>query len=293
MSPAAVATLTGGRLGTFDVACPSCGPERRSPANRSRKVLRIWRPEPSFATFHCVRCAAKGYSRDGRSGTDVGRTASDAVRAEIEARDRKAAAERRRKAQWLWRRRQPADATIVECYLRDVRGIVGPIPPTIGFLPATDVHAPAMIAAFAIPDEPEPGVLAAPPSEQIAGVHVTRLQPDGSGKAGEPAKIMIGRSIGSPVVLAPLNNLLGLAIVEGIETGLSIRDATGLGVWAAGAASRMPALADAVPHYVDCVSVMVEDDEAGRQHAPALLESLGRCGIHAEPLHVVRAADGV
>jgi hypothetical protein len=214
------------------------------------------------------------------------------VRAEIKARDRQAAAEQRRKAQWLWRRRRPAEGTVAERYLREVRCIVGPIPPTIGFLPATDVYAPAMIAAFAVPDEPEPGVLAAPPPEQIAGVHLTRLQPDGSGKAGEPAKIMIGRSIGSPVVLAPLNNLLGLAIVEGIETGLSIRDATGLGVWAAGAASRMPALADAVPHYADCVTVIVEDDPAGRQHAPALLESLGRCGIHAEPLHLAGEVAG-
>ena len=293
MSPAVLNALTGGRLGTFDVACPSCGPERRSPANRSRKVLRIWRLEPVFATFHCVRCGATGCSRDGQRGTDAHRRASHAVRAEIDARDRRAAAEQRRKVQWLWSQRRPADATVVERYLREVRGVVGAIPATIGFLPATHVHPPAMIAAFAIPDEPEPGVLAAPAPDRVAGVHLTRLQPDGSGKADDPAKIMVGRSTGSPIVLAPLNDLLGLAVVEGIETGLSIGDATGLGVWAAGAASRMPALADAVPHYVDCVTVVVEDDEAGRQHAPALLEDLGRCGIQAELLHVARTADGV
>jgi len=43
--------LTGGRLGTFDVPCPVCGPNKRSPSNRRRPVLRIWRIEPSFAGF--------------------------------------------------------------------------------------------------------------------------------------------------------------------------------------------------------------------------------------------------
>jgi hypothetical protein len=42
----------------------------------------------------------------------------------------------------------------------------------------------------------------------VKGVHLTRLLPDGSGKAvfndpDEPAKIMIGFSIGSPILLAP------------------------------------------------------------------------------------------
>jgi hypothetical protein len=48
--------VTGGRLGRLDVACPMCGPERRSAMNRARKVLRIWRLTPGFATYHCARC---------------------------------------------------------------------------------------------------------------------------------------------------------------------------------------------------------------------------------------------
>ena len=53
-----------------------------------------------------------------------------------------------------------------------------------------------MVGAFGIADEPEPGVLAIA-DDAVRGVHVTRLKPDGSGKAGdpdEPAKIMIGSS---------------------------------------------------------------------------------------------------
>ena len=48
---------------------------------------------------------------------------------------------------------------------------------------------------------------------------------------------MIGRSTGAPIVLAPLTDALGLAITEGIEDALSVHEATGLGVWAAGSAS--------------------------------------------------------
>ena len=48
---------------------------------------------------------------------------------------------------------------------------------------------------------------------------------------------MIGRSSGSPIVLAPANDLLGLVISEGIEDALSLHEASGCGAWAAGSAS--------------------------------------------------------
>ena len=73
-------------------------------------------------------------------------------------------------------------------------------------------------------------------------MHLTKIKPDGSGKADiELQKIMIGRSKGTPIVLAPMNDALGLVITEGIEDALSMHAATGLGAWAAGAASRLPA----------------------------------------------------
>jgi hypothetical protein len=112
-------------------------------------------------------------------------------------------------------------------------------------------------------------------------VHLTRLKPDGSGKAGEPAKIMVGFSTGSPIVLAPPNDLLGMAITEGIEDGLSVHEDTGLGVWAAGAANRMPALAAAVPDYIDFTTIVADDDAAGRRFAGALAEALERRGLEA------------
>ena len=64
------------------------------------------------------------------------------------------------------------------------------------------------------------------------------------------------------------------AITEGIEDGLSVHEATGLGAWAAGSASRMPAMAEAVPNYIECVTVIADADEAGTTNAKKLSEAL-------------------
>ncbi len=185
------------------------------------------------------------------------------------------------KARWLWRQRKPPEGSLVETYLRQVRNYFGPIPSTIGYLPARGEDPPAMIAAFGIPDEPEPGKLGS--IRNVRGVHLTRLKTNGIGKAGtDHDRIMIGPSGGQPIVLAPMNDLLGIAICEGIETGLSLHEATGCGVWAAASASRMPALSGAIPEYVDCVTVMREADEAGRKGANELARRLYRRGIHVE-----------
>ena len=55
----------------------------------------------------------------------------------------------------------------------------------------------------------------------IHGVHLTRLKPDGSGKLdieGRPDKIFIGSAPDLPIVLAPVNDLGGLSIAEGLGT---------------------------------------------------------------------------
>ena len=49
---------------------------------------------------------------------------------------------------------------------------------------------------------------------------------------------------------------------------------TGLGAWAAGSASLMPALADAVPDYIDCVSILAHPDPAGIKGANELATRL-------------------
>ena len=81
-----------------------------------------------------------------------------------------------------------------------------------------------------------------------------------------------------------MNDLLGLAICEGIEDALSIHEATGLGAWATGTASRLPAVADAVPDYTDCVTIFADADKAGQENAAKLAARLNARGIFAEVL---------
>jgi hypothetical protein len=141
-----------------------------------------------------------------------------------------------------------------------------------------------MIAAFGVPSEPEPGVLEIADND-VCGIHITRLAADGSGKAGAATdaditdKIMIARSTGWPIVLAPPNDLLGLAVAEGIEDALTAHQATGLGAWAAGSASRLPALADKVPNYVECVTIYAHADPDGRKGAVELARQLAERGV--------------
>jgi hypothetical protein len=113
----------------------------------------------------------------------------------------------------------------------------------------------------------------------VRAVHITRLTPHGDKADVEPVKIMLGAAMGMPIVLAPPNDLLGLAITEGVEDGLSVRTATRLGAWAAGAAGFMPALADAIPSYIEAVTIFGHDDSAGRRGALALAERLVARGI--------------
>src|SRR5262249_38669343 len=68
--------------------------------------------------------------------------------------------QQRSKARWLWQRRTAAENSPVEKYLREMRRYAGPIPATIGFLqPLKPEHEPAMIAAFALADGTDAGVL--------------------------------------------------------------------------------------------------------------------------------------
>ena len=139
-----------------------------------------------------------------------------------------------------------------------------------------------MIAAFGLCEETEPGALSIA-DDKVRGVHLTFLKPDGRGKADvNPNKIMVGPSSGWPIVLAPPNDLLGLVICEGIETGLSLLEATGCGIWVAGSAGRMPALADKVPGYIDTVTIAGEPDDAGRRGATELARKLRARGVHCE-----------
>jgi hypothetical protein len=158
---------------------------------------------------------------------------------------------------------------------------------TLGFLtPSKPGHHPALIAAAGLPIEPEPGLLSIE-TIKVAAIHLTLLKPDGLGKADvRPSKIIVGPITGSPIVVAPPNDLLGLAITEGIEDALSIHAATGLGAWAAGSAAHMGALAAIVPGWIDNITICVDGNVAGHRGADELARGLKGRGIHVEPILV-------
>lgn len=267
--------LTHRQTGIVDVPCPLCGPGRISPSNRDRKVLRIWKQAGKSAGYHCVRCGARGRMQEAGLSTASSAPTNASTLASVSTAESRA-----RRARHLWHLGIPVEGP-VEQYLRNTRAFGGLIPATIRQLPAQGVHGPAMVAAFGLAGEQEPSVVSIA-SSRVRAIHITRLKADGSGKDGANAKLMIGPVKGSPIVLSHPNDSLGLAVVEGIESGLSLVEATGLGVWVAGSAGMMPALAERVPHWIDCVSIVADPDPAGRDGAAGLAAGLKERGLHVE-----------
>jgi putative DNA primase/helicase len=145
------------------------------------------------------------------------------------------------------------------------------IEPTIGFLPASDQYSPAMVAAFALPNEVEPGKIGPPP--KVEAVHLTRLLADGSDRVRDKgAKIVIGRPLGLPITLSCIGDGMSLTITEGIEDALAYA-AAGYAVWAAGSAPLLPALDASIPGYITTV-IIEQHPDATAQRATARLAAL-------------------
>ena len=127
-------------------------------------------------------------------------------------------------ARSLWDAALSPYGTLVETYLHS-RGVDIPVPEVLRFAPTlresqTGRRYPVMLAAIV------------DGAGELIGVHRTYLRSDGQGKAPiTTAKKVAGRVAGGTIRLAPPGPLLGVA--EGIETALSVTQATGLPCWAA------------------------------------------------------------
>ena len=255
-----------------DVPCPLCAGRIGDPKKR---VLRVWL-DGDFASYFCARCDSSGWATgEGFKRPDP----ADMARRMAKAKEaqRVDAEARRDRAGWLWSQGKPPHDTIVPRYLRS-RGI-DRCPDTLRFLPARGEHAPAMLAAFGMPVEFPPGFYQMKP-DAVHAVHITRLRADGSGKAPDAegkSKIMVGPTRGQPIALIPVNDLGGLAVAEGVETALSLAH-TGLGIWAAGSAGALPALAPLIASlpYVEAVIIAADQDDhrEGERRAAELAEEL-------------------
>jgi hypothetical protein len=150
----------------------------------------------------------------------------------------------------------PADGTLVETYLVS-RAIHAPPPSTLRFHAAL-IHPsgkrwPAMLALVTR------GIDGTP-----VAVHRTFLARDGRSKAPvAPAKMMLGPCHGGAVRLGPVGDRL--LIAEGIETALSVMQATGQPAWAALSTSGLRTLE--LPADVSDVVVLADGDEPGEAAA--------------------------
>ncbi len=165
-------------------------------------------------------------------------------------------------ARQKWREAVPLTDSPADVYL----GARGLEPGSEGWPPSVRYHAalrhgptglllPALIAAVTIW-----------PGRNVVGVHRTFLRADGKGKAPvSKPKMMIGRCGGGAVRLAPAGPELVLS--EGLETGLSVQQATGLPVWATLSTSGLRSVI--LPPEVKTVIIAADADEKGEDAAQA------------------------
>jgi hypothetical protein len=157
-------------------------------------------------------------------------------------------------ARKLWREARPAAGTLAERYLLS-RGI-NIIPSTIRFSNLkhpSGVTLPAMICA--VMDI----------GDKVTAVHRTYLDRDGNKADVKPVKMALGPCRGNAVHLA--HACPTLCITEGIETGLSILQATGLPTWVCLGTAGLKALE--LPEAVTEVVIAADGDKAGLKAAYA------------------------
>jgi putative DNA primase/helicase len=161
-------------------------------------------------------------------------------------------AERTAAAQAIWSESVPAVGTLVQTYLCS-RAITLSPPPTLRFHGAlrhspTRDKRPAMVAE--VTDV----------SGHFVGIHRTWLKRDGSGKADiECNRMTLGAIGGAAVRLAAVAD--ELAVGEGIETCLSVMQATGMPVWAALSTTGLKTLV--LPTIVKSVAILADADAPG------------------------------
>lgn len=160
----------------------------------------------------------------------------------------------------IWAASMPPWGSVVERYLAS-RGIEIPIPHTIRCHPSLrydGLHiGPAMVARISVW-----------PSVEPVALHRTWLRLDGSGKADVPTpKKMLGPVRGGAVRLGRVDHRL--IIAEGIETGLSLLQATDRPVWAALSTSGMRALVLPELPFAGVITIAADADEAGIKAAEA------------------------
>jgi len=169
------------------------------------------------------------------------------------------AAQRIEKAREIWDASVPAAGTLVETYLAG-RGITIAPPLSIRFHPGLwhkegAAELPVMVAGVQAVDG------------RIVGVHRTFLSRSGERKEDVlPNKMMLGVCAAGAVRLARAADTL--VVAEGLETSLSVSQATGLPTWCALSTSGLATIR--LPTIVKTVFLAIDHDRSGAGDAAAM-----------------------
>lgn len=183
---------------------------------------------------------------------------------------------RRRKALTIWGCRKPIIGTPGQAYLlrRDIK--VTPGLEELGYVSDlaywSNDNPPKLIGQFP--------ALVAPfrnTASDITGVHMTFLDQAGRKASVEPVKKMRGFVGGSAVRFGGLAP--EIALCEGLENALSVRQSTGLVAWAAGSLGGLKTVV--VPEMVRKVFVVADPKPHERFGAEEAARKLIRMGIEA------------
>jgi hypothetical protein len=158
------------------------------------------------------------------------------------------AAQRTEAALKIWHQSVAAEGTPVETYLRN-RAITLPVPPSLRFHARLWHPIGTQFVGMVGAIQNIKG--------EIVAVHRTYLE-DNRKADLSPNKMMLGRCAGSAIRFAPAAE--ALIICEGIETGLSAMQATGLPTWCALSASGLTTIQ--LPPIVRTVLLAVDHDVA-------------------------------
>lgn len=174
----------------------------------------------------------------------------------------------------VWNATLDAKGSLVERYLKG-RGIIGEIPPAIRFHPAAPM-------AYPTAERPNPAtfpamvaIATAANGRTAAGLHVTALLPDGSGKAAlRQSRRMFGELAGAVVQLSPVPAGGELGVSEGLETALAYRQLTGTPTWAALSTAGLKRFQP--PAGIARLVIAADGDKAGVEAARGLAERVAQ-----------------
>lgn len=241
--------LRGGKSGKVDTICPSCSPDRRSPINRKRPVLRSWMPSDDFITYKCARCGLSGYAKPDAVSADISRRPARPDRNEEQIDENR----RLSLAAAIWDETVPLGPP-GKAYLAKRDILLDEVPGDGGLrwhatCPWRDGAAPCIVSRFtdAVTGKPK-------------GIHRRPI-------TGEKP-MSLGPMAGCVIRLWPDEDVTeGLVIGEGVETTLAAatriehRDTLLRPAWAAGSSGNLASLP--VLAGIETLTILVDHDESG------------------------------